>query len=202
VGDHKEVIRLFIQKGLSIYNIITHTASVGQLDVLKYLMAQTPIDVDSYQLALKCACQGGHIEVVSLFLQMGIISWPSFVDACRFRHGNIALMLLKYQFSLTGYLDQKILNVGLNMVRKGINQSELIDYLVTHGADTSELPLHYLCHLLNRGKKIKKKTTLSKARKEKTTCLNKCLEHILCDNLLTLIGSFVCFECQCPCTSE
>ncbi|XP_046562242.1 ankyrin repeat domain-containing protein 50-like [Haliotis rubra] len=169
-GGHREVVELLVSTGANVSLVdrfginILHSACLGgDVEVVKYVLSQNMVDINGRvrcgRTAVMLAAANGHKDVVEMFVDKG--ATVSFVDEtgnnilhCACRRGDMEAV--KY------ILSQKMVDVNSYGPRKKTplmvaaehGHKEVVELLVTHGADLSlsvkggDNILHIAC---NRG---------------------------------------------------
>ncbi|XP_046562244.1 ankyrin repeat domain-containing protein 50-like [Haliotis rubra] len=153
VGGHREVVELLVSTGANVSLVdrfginILHSACLGgDVEVVKYVLSQNMVDINGRvrcgRTAVMLAAANGHKDVVEMFVDKG--ATVSFVDEtgnnilhCACRRGDMEAV--KY------ILSQKMVDVNSYGPRKKTplmvaaehGHKEVVELLVTHGADLS-----------------------------------------------------------------
>ncbi|XP_048257810.1 serine/threonine-protein phosphatase 6 regulatory ankyrin repeat subunit A-like [Haliotis rufescens] len=152
-SGHKEVVELLVNKGADASlmdkkgnNILHLACQMGHVEVVKYVLSQDIVDINSRgwktKTPMMMAAEEGHKEVVELLLNKG--TDPSLVD----KRGNNILHLAcqNGQMEVVKYIVSKVI-VDVNAKNKrrktaaniasSQGREDLIDLLVSHGAHMS-----------------------------------------------------------------
>lgn len=139
-GGHIEIVKFLISKGVTDWNggSLGACCSEGG-DMCKnvvIIMLMIAFGASNFEMILKYACSRGYIELAQLAILNGAVNFKGgLVTACKNGNAEMVRLMIKHG---SGNITRTYLNEGLQEVVHGNENTDILNLLITAGANNLE----------------------------------------------------------------